>query len=57
MDLNSVRPSTPNMVVYDEEEDAAEAGGGAKVNNTVLSTAGTRYLSWFQSSFKAVHVL
>ena len=46
MDLNSVRPSTPNMVVYDEEEEAAEAGGGAKVNNTVLSTAGTRYLSF-----------
>ncbi len=45
------------MVVYDEEEEAAEAGGGAKVNNTVLSTAGTRYLSWFQSSVKAVHVL
>ncbi len=39
MAMSSVRPSTPNMVMYDDEEEEA---GKAKVNNTVLSTGTSR---------------
>ncbi len=36
MELNSVRPSTPNMVLYDDEEEQT------RVNNTVLSATSSR---------------